>query len=134
MTSSTLSSLSSAGAWVLPESTGLSDRWEMTFFYGRLYLAVTCLVLACQRSTIRGFFGRRLLDLFPVFSSLLGSTVDTDVCQCMEALVLGSCDRFSSCSLFSVFSALLGSTVDTSFASISREFHYLLRELVDYGS
>ena len=41
---------------------------------------------------------RRLLDLFPC-SALLGPTVDTCFYQFTEAFVLGSCDRFSSCSL-----------------------------------
>ena len=43
------------------------------------------------------FSGRRLLDLCPC-SALLGSTVDTCFFHFTEAFVLGSCDRFSSCS------------------------------------
>ena len=105
VTSSTLSSLSSAGAWVLPASTGLSDRWEMTFFYGPLYLAVTCLVLACQKSTIRGFFGSRLLDLFP-YSALYLVRQWIHIFASIWRPGFGSCDRFSSCSLLSLFLVL----------------------------
>ena len=53
-----LSSLSSAGAWVLPESTELSDLWEMTFSTAPSILQSFVWRWACQRSTIRGLSGR----------------------------------------------------------------------------
>ena len=58
MTSLTiLSSLSSAGVW-LPESTGISDLWEMTFSTAPCIWQSLVWRWACQRSTIRGLSGR----------------------------------------------------------------------------
>ena len=193
----------------------------MTFFYGPLYLAVTCLALGLPEEYFMWIF-RETSGFISVFCSLLGSTVFTYFCQFTEALVFGSCDRFSSCSLcpriqcsawfdsgymlgvslrgllastlhdcgfsavavhrrsstsscsaeadphgpvcsadhrdssdavrfqvvdapvvqvvwfhrlfISVYSAPLGSTADTSFESVYGVFHFLLRELEDYGS
>ena len=96
----------------------------MTFFYGPLYFAVTCLALGFPEEYNMWNFRETTSGFMSVFSSLLGLTVDTYVCQYMEALVLGSCDRFSSCSLFPVYSALLGSTVDTCFSSFYEEFPF----------
>ena len=101
MTSLTiLSSLSSAGFWFLPESTGLSDLWEMTFS--------TALCIWQSLVWLLGLPGEyntwiiwEMTSGYAVFSSLLGSTVDTYFPQFTEALVLGSCDQFSSCSLCS---------------------------------
>ena len=56
----------------------------MRIFYGPSYLAVTCSVLVCLKSTCVDFSGRRLLDLFPC-SALLGPTVDTCSFQFTEA-------------------------------------------------
>ena len=130
MTSSTLSSLSSAGAWVLPESTGLSDRWELTFFYGSFYLAVTCLVLSCQRSTTRGIFRESTSGFISVFSSWF----DSGYIYLPVFGGLGSDPAIDSRPALFVPSALLGSTVDTCFSSFYGEFLICLRELVDYGS
>ena len=59
MTSLTiLSSLSSACVWVLPESTGLSNLWEMTFSTAPCFWQSLVWRWACQRSTIRGLSGR----------------------------------------------------------------------------
>ena len=58
---------------------------RLRIFYGPLFLAVTCSVLVCLRSTCVDFSGSRLLDLFPC-SALLGSTVDTCFFQFTEAL------------------------------------------------
>ena len=58
---------------------------RMRIFYGPLFLAVTCSVLVCLRSTCVDFSGRRLLDLFPC-SALLGPTVVTCFFLFTEAL------------------------------------------------
>ena len=102
----------------------------MRIFYGPLFLAVTCPVLVCLRSTCVDFSsGRRLLDLFPC-SALLGPTLNTCFFQFTEALVLGSCDRFSSCSHLFPCTAQCLVLSGICYASVhgAEEFHVFLRE------
>ena len=68
------------------------------YFYAPLYLAVLVRCCLPEEYLCCFFFWRRLLDFFP-YSALLGSTVNTCFFHFTEAYVLGSCDRFSSCSL-----------------------------------
>ena len=77
--------------------------WEFTtrnYFYGPLYLAVTCAVYSTTRQSLvpsspleyksMDFSGRRLLVCFP-YSVLLGSTVDTCLASVYEAIWLPHC-------------------------------------------
>ena len=73
---------------------------RMRIFYEPLYLAVTCSVLVCLRSTWVDFFLGD--DFWSSFRDQRFLVRKSGSCffQFTEAFVLGSCDRFSSCSLY----------------------------------
>ena len=101
------------------------------YFYEPLHLAV--LRCCLPEVPVWFFFWRRLLDFFPC-SALLGSTVNTCFFQFTEAYVLGSCDRFSSCSLLpytAQYLVLSGTCYSSVYGVV--EFQVFLRAKVDYG-
>ena len=69
-----------------------------------------------------------------ILSSLLGSTVDTNIPPVYGGPGTRILRSILVLLFVPVYSALLGSTVNTNFASVYGEFHVFLRELVDYGS
>ena len=85
-----------------------AGRAVHVFFYGSLYLAVTCTVFGVRRwSTSYGIFWKISSDCFP-YATLLGSTADT----CFASVYEAFWKNFARLGP-SFFSALLGSTADS---------------------